>query len=167
MCYAQTVLYKPADPRVSGVTVRRVTSGHLTSQGSAEGSDVIRASSSCKRVTSRIKTTLNTVNCLTLRRHPLTCPYPPCLMSAKHWSWGYFFTDGLFFRNNNSFKNAWCIACLNHEKELLRQADIISAAVGGTYEPNRTYAEREAEGIVLFLHPGDDAQDHLWTSYSS
>lgn len=39
------VLYKSADDRVRGVTGRRVTSGHFTSQasqGSAEGSDVIR-----------------------------------------------------------------------------------------------------------------------------
>lgn len=53
-------------------------------------------------------------------------------MSSKHWSWGYFFTDGFFFRNNNSYKNAWCIACLNHHKELLLQSDVINAAISGT-----------------------------------
>ena len=67
-------------------------------------------------------------------------------MSGKHWSWGYFFTDGHFFRNNNSFKNAWCIACLNHHKERLRNSDIIGAAESGT-GGGRTEAEREGQGI--------------------
>ena len=67
------------------------------------------------------------------------------LMSAKHWSWGYFFTDGHFFRNNNSFKNAWCIACLNHHKELLRQSDILGMALTGISN-DHTDAERETQG---------------------
>jgi hypothetical protein len=54
------------------------------------------------------------------------------IMSAKHWSWGYFFTDGHFFHNNNSFKNAWCIACLNHQKEWLQNSDILGAAESST-----------------------------------
>ena len=66
-------------------------------------------------------------------------------MSSKHWSWGYFFTDGHFFRNNNSFKNAWCIACLNHQKEQLRNSDILGAAISGI-GGSRTDAEREAQG---------------------
>jgi len=43
------------------------------------------------------------------------------VMSSKHcqWSWGYFFTNNLFFCNNSYYKNAWCIACLNHHKEIL------------------------------------------------
>ena len=65
-------------------------------------------------------------------------------MVTKHWSWGHFTTDNQFFQNNNFYKNAWCIACVKHHKELLRQADIASAAVAG-----RTDADREAQGIVL------------------
>ena len=71
-------------------------------------------------------------------------------MSTRHWSWGYFFTDGLFFRNNNSFKNAWCIACLNQKKEQIRKADVIIAAMNGTCD-GRTDAERETQGILHFL----------------
>jgi hypothetical protein len=67
-------------------------------------------------------------------------------MSTKHWSWSHFFTDGLFFRNNNSFKNAWCIACLNHHKGLLRESDVVNAAISGT-DSGRSDAEREAQGI--------------------
>jgi hypothetical protein len=64
---------------------------------------------------------------------------------SKHWSWAYFITDGLFFHNNNSYKNAWCIACLNHHKEQLQQADIIGTALSGSSN-GRTDAEREALG---------------------
>jgi hypothetical protein len=76
--------------------------------------------------------------------------------AMKHWSWGYFFTDGHFFRNNNSYKNAWCIMCLNHHKEQLRQSDVLSAAISGT-SSDRTDAEREAQvplptrAMVYFL----------------
>jgi hypothetical protein len=68
--------------------------------------------------------------------------------NLKHWSWGFFLTDNLFFRNNNSYKNAWCIACLNHHKELLQQSDIVNAAISGT-GVDRTDAERETQGILL------------------
>jgi hypothetical protein len=68
-------------------------------------------------------------------------------MSSKHWSWAYFFTDGLLFRNNNSYKNAWCIACLNHHKDQLREADIIGAAISGT-SGDRTDGQREAQGSL-------------------
>jgi hypothetical protein len=66
-------------------------------------------------------------------------------MSSKHWAWKHFFSDNILFRNNNSYKNAWCIACFNHHKELLRQSDILSAANSGTII-NRTDAERETQG---------------------
>jgi hypothetical protein len=72
------------------------------------------------------------------------------MSSLKHWSWGYFFTDGHFFRNNNSYKNAWCIACLNNQKELLRQSDILDAALSGT-SSNRTDAEQEALGSYYLI----------------
>lgn len=72
------------------------------------------------------------------------------MSSTKHWSWGYFFTDNLFFRTNNSYKNAWCIACLNNQKELLQQSDILSAAVNGT-SSDRTDVEREAQGNYYLL----------------
>jgi hypothetical protein len=73
---------------------------------------------------------------------------------SKNWVWEHFFTDNLFFRNDNYHKNAWCIACLNHHKELLRQSDVVSAAIGGT-NSNRTDAEREAQGgyyLLIFLY---------------
>lgn len=35
----------------------------------------------------------------------------------------------ILFCDNHSYKNAWCtIGCLNHHKELLRQADVAAAA---------------------------------------
>ena len=55
----------------------------------------------------------------------------PCSTMSKHWSWGYFITDNQLFRNNNSYKNAWCLACLNHHKDQLQESDIISTAVSG------------------------------------
>jgi hypothetical protein len=74
-------------------------------------------------------------------------PLLDSIMSAhvKHWSWAYFITDGQLFRNNNSYKNAWCITCLNHHKEQLRQADVVSAAISGS-SSGRTDAERETQG---------------------
>lgn len=69
---------------------------------------------------------------------------------SKTWVWDHFVTDNLFFRKNNYHKNAWCIACLNHHKELLRQSDVLSTAIGGTGS-NRTDAEREAQGEPLLL----------------
>ena len=71
------------------------------------------------------------------------------MSSSKHWSWGQFFTDGLFFRNNNFYKNAWCSACLNHHKEQLRQSDVVSTALSGT-SSERTEAEREAQGSITY-----------------
>jgi hypothetical protein len=64
---------------------------------------------------------------------------------SKHWSWEYFFSDGALFRTNNTFKNAWCIACLDHHKERLRQSDVIGTAMSGT-SGGRTDADREAQG---------------------
>ena len=72
------------------------------------------------------------------------CP-SACFLMSKHWAWGYFFTDGLLFRSNNSYKNAWCIACFNHHKELLRQSDVLGAAISGT-SGDRRDADREAQG---------------------
>ncbi|KAM6497447.1 hypothetical protein JOM56_007920 [Amanita muscaria] len=63
----------------------------------------------------------------------------------KHWSWGYFFTDNQLFRNNNSYKNAWCIGCLNHRKDQLRQSDIVNAAVSGI-SSGRADVDWEAQG---------------------
>ena len=64
---------------------------------------------------------------------------------SKHWFWGHFITDGQLFQNNNSFKNAWYLACLNHHKDLLRQSDIISTALNGI-GGGRTDAEQETQG---------------------
>ena len=68
-------------------------------------------------------------------------PFP----MSKHWSWGYFITDGQFFRNNNSYKNAWCLACLNHHKDLLQESDIVDMVLNGM-GGGRTDAEWEAQG---------------------
>ena len=57
----------------------------------------------------------------------------------------FFFTDGLLFHSKNSYKNVWCIACLNHHKELLRQSDVLGAAMSGT-SGDRRDADREAQG---------------------
>jgi hypothetical protein len=70
---------------------------------------------------------------------------------SKHWSWGHFITDGQFFQNNNSHKNVWCLACLNHHKGLLLESDIISTSldsVGG-----HTDAEQEAQGSYQIFFP--------------
>jgi len=53
-------------------------------------------------------------------------------MHAKHWSWAYFVTDGKLFHNNSYYKNTWCKVCLNHHKEQLRKADIVTTVVSGT-----------------------------------
>jgi len=66
-------------------------------------------------------------------------------MSKLHWSWAHFFTDGALFRSNNTFKNAWCIACLDHHKELLRKSDVLGTAMSGT-SSDCTDADREAQG---------------------
>ncbi|KAM6500083.1 hypothetical protein JOM56_003097 [Amanita muscaria] len=67
------------------------------------------------------------------------------MSTTKHWSWAYFITDNQFFRKNNSFKNAWCTACLNHHKDQLRQLDIVNAAVSGI-SSGRTDTNWEAQG---------------------
>jgi hypothetical protein len=64
---------------------------------------------------------------------------------SKHWSWGHFITDGQFFRNNNLYKNAWCLACLNHHKDMLWESNIVSTALNGM-GGGRTDAEQEAQG---------------------
>jgi hypothetical protein len=66
-------------------------------------------------------------------------------MATKHWSWGYFTTDHLLFRNNNSYKNAWCMACVDFRKEQLRQADITNTVVSGV-SSGRTEVDWEAQG---------------------
>ena len=71
-------------------------------------------------------------------------------MSTKHWLWIYFITDGLLFRNNNSYKNAWCIACLGHQQDQLRQADVVSVAISGT-SGSRTEAQREEQGCYIIF----------------
>jgi hypothetical protein len=76
---------------------------------------------------------------------------PPSLYvqmsSSKHWTWSYFTTDGKFFRDNHSHKNAWCTACLDHHRGLLLQADVHNAASDDMDGPsNRTDAERDVEG---------------------
>ena len=73
-------------------------------------------------------------------------------MSTKHWSWGYFITDNQFFRNNNSYKNAWCIACVNCCKEQLWQVDVIDTVVSGT-SSGRMEVELEAQGGYWSTEP--------------
>ncbi|KAG5649883.1 hypothetical protein H0H81_001649 [Sphagnurus paluster] len=43
---------------------------------------------------------------------------------ALHWVWDHFETDGQFFRENNSNKNAWCIACLDAHRRVIREASM-------------------------------------------
>ena len=66
---------------------------------------------------------------------------------SKHWSWEHFTTDGQLFRNNNFYKNAWCVACLNHHKDMLRDSDasVVSTAINGM-GGGRTELEREVQG---------------------
>jgi hypothetical protein len=71
--------------------------------------------------------------------------------STRHWSWNYYMTDGALYRNNKSFKNAWCLACLNHHRDLLQQLEIVNTALTGTVDGQDGYhgctdAEREAQG---------------------
>ncbi|KAG6907622.1 hypothetical protein DXG01_008158 [Tephrocybe rancida] len=56
-------------------------------------------------------------------------------------SWGYFFTDNQFFRNNHSNKNAWCIACLDYERNRLKSADIMTVSLDGA----QPYTDDEIE----------------------
>ena len=67
---------------------------------------------------------------------------------SRTWSWNHFISDGNLFRNNNYYKNAWCLACLNYHKEMLRESDIVSTAVDGM-GGGRTDAEREAQGSTV------------------
>jgi hypothetical protein len=64
---------------------------------------------------------------------------------SKNWSWNHFFSDGQFYQNNNSYKNAWCLACLNYQLGLLRESDVVSTALYGMGS-GRTDLEREAQG---------------------
>jgi hypothetical protein len=49
----------------------------------------------------------------------------------SHWSWQHFVTDGSYYRQNNSNKNAWCIKCLEYHCGLIQSEDIVSAALTG------------------------------------
>jgi hypothetical protein len=77
-------------------------------------------------------------------------------MATKHWSWGHFSTDNQLFWNNNSYKNAWCITCVNHRREQLWHADITDTVVSGL-SSGRTEVDWEAQGglssTVLFQVP--------------
>jgi len=79
---------------------------------------------------------------------------------SKHWAWGYFFTNGLLFRSNNSYKNAWCIACLNHHKELLWQSDVLGAAIRGTSGGIQNL-EKEMEAYELLSSAGEENTDEV------
>ena len=67
------------------------------------------------------------------------------MSTNKHWAWGYFITNGQLFRNNNSYKNAWCLGCLNQRKEQLRQSDILNTALSGI-SSGHTEADWEKQG---------------------
>ena len=67
------------------------------------------------------------------------------MSTNKHWAWGYFITNNQLFRNNNSYKNAWCLACLNQRKEQLRQSDVLATAVSGI-SSSRTDMDWEKQG---------------------
>jgi hypothetical protein len=71
------------------------------------------------------------------------------MSSNKHWSWEYFFSDGNMFLNlnNHSNKNAWCKACLDREVVLLRESDIVGAAMSGM-DQGRTNVQREQQGML-------------------
>ena len=69
------------------------------------------------------------------------------MSSNKHWSWEYFFSDGNMFLNNHSNKNAWCKACLCREVTLLRESDIVGAAMSGM-DQGRTDEQREIQGML-------------------
>ena len=56
---------------------------------------------------------------------------PSALMST-HWTWEFFTTDGLFYRNNHSNKNAWRNACLECHRSMLRASDVVSASLCDT-----------------------------------
>jgi hypothetical protein len=73
-------------------------------------------------------------------------------MATKHWSWEHFTTDHQLFQNNNSYKNAWCIACVNNHREQLWQADVVNTAVSGANSGN-TIVDWEEQGIVPGLFP--------------
>jgi hypothetical protein len=77
------------------------------------------------------------------------------MSTNKHWAWGYFITNNQLFRNNHSYKNTWCLACLNQRKEQLRQSDILNTAVTGI-SSGRTDTDLEAQGSTrLFLNLRD------------
>ena len=67
------------------------------------------------------------------------------MSTNKHWAWGYFITDNQLFRNNNLYKNAWCLTCLNQHKEQLHQLDILTTAVSGI-SSGRTDTDWETQG---------------------
>lgn len=69
-------------------------------------------------------------------------------MAIAHWSWNYFYTDGELFGRNQSNKNAWCLGCLNHHTELLRQSDLANGLVTGM-GGGRTDEERDKLGTLL------------------
>ena len=73
-------------------------------------------------------------------------PCPCSTMATKHWSWGHFTSDNHFFQNNNSYKSAWCIACVNHHKEQLRLSDIANTAITGISSGHSMDADWEVQG---------------------
>lgn len=49
-------------------------------------------------------------------------PYSLCALPCQNIGLGGILSlMASFFQNNNSYKNAWCLACLNHHKDLLRE----------------------------------------------
>ena len=71
---------------------------------------------------------------------------------SKHCSWAYFLSDSALFR----FRNTWCVACLDHHRELLWQSDIVTIAMSGA-GGIRTDEDRETQGKYghIFLNFGD------------
>lgn len=65
--------------------------------------------------------------------------------NAKGWYWAHFFSDGTLFQGNHFNKTAWCIRCLDHTRNVLRESDVASASLTGI-PALRTDIEREAQG---------------------
>jgi hypothetical protein len=68
----------------------------------------------------------------------------------SHWVWAHFVTDGNFFQNNRSNKNAWCTKCLAHHRDLLLSADAAAVAATGINDA-RTPDQIEALGVSFVL----------------
>ena len=63
---------------------------------------------------------------------------------STHWTWEFFTTDKRFYRDNHSNKNAWCNACLERHRAMLRASDVVSASLGDT-GPGQTRTEEMVE----------------------